>query len=310
MREERRSMLVAGHVLCRGDRRTFARHSLRTFVLLAGLYLAGSVAAQSPEPQPFPSLKSDTQTGTGEPSAAPGAPSPAAPKNAVAKGFADKVGNLAARREFAKAVALIDEALAKDKGNAELLRLRATVHCRAANIKLCLADAHRAVEADDDYVPAHLFRALELIDAGQPKDAIGDCETTIKVWPERPLGYNCRGLANRALREFAQALADFDEAIRRDPKFAIAYFNRGVTSMTQERPQDAIASFSAAIAINGKHDDSFAQRGRAHLAMGDLKAARADFTTALSLNPRNPAAILGTQVIQVGIALDALGGKK
>jgi len=83
-----------------------------------------------------------------------------APKNQVTKELAAKVQELAGRREFDKAITAITEALAADGNNAELYRLRATIQCRAARLKPCLEDADKAVQADAEYVPAYLFRAL------------------------------------------------------------------------------------------------------------------------------------------------------
>jgi tetratricopeptide (TPR) repeat protein len=154
-----------------------------------------------------------------------------------------------------------------------------------------------------------LFRGLARIDAGKAKEALLDCEATIRIWVERPLGYNCRGLANRALRDFPQAIVDFDEAIGKDGKFALAHYNKGVTYAQENKPDEAIASFSSAIAINDKLDDSYAQRGKMRIGKGDVAGARGDFAKALSLNGRNFTAAVGMEALQVGKALDALAGK-
>jgi tetratricopeptide (TPR) repeat protein len=287
---------------------------VRAIALLTGLCFAASAAAQTgirdDAPQPVPALESVNQS---EPPAVPATAPPSAvptePKYKVAKELADKVQDFAGRKEFAKAIALITETLTTDSGNAELYRLRATIQCRSANMKLCLEDADKAVETDKEYAPAYLFRGLARIDAGKPKEALLDCEATIRIWVERPLGYNCRGLANRALRDFPRAIADFDEAIIRDGKFALAHYNKGVTYTLENKPDEAIASFSSAIAINDKLDDSYAQRGKVRIGKGDVAGARGDFAKALSLNGRNFTAAVGIEAFQVGKALDALAGK-
>jgi tetratricopeptide (TPR) repeat protein len=287
---------------------------VRAVVLLAGLFLTVPAAAQtlvaSDEPRPTPPLEAGNQAmPPGQPAAAPATAAPAQSKHDVAKELTDKVQELAGRKDFAKAIALVTEALATESGNAELYRLRATIQCRAANMKLCLEDANKAVEADKEYTLAYLFRGLARIDAGLSKDALSDCEATIRMWPERPLGYNCRGLANRALRDFSRAIADFDEALSHDGKFASAHYNKGLTYMLQNKPDEAIASFSSAVKINDRYDDSYAQRGKALIGKGDVAGAKADFSKALSLNGRNYTAAVGIQALQVGKALDVLAGK-
>jgi tetratricopeptide (TPR) repeat protein len=288
---------------------------VRAIALLAGLCLATPAAAQAivQYDEPLPTLPFEV----GNQSAPPGLPAaalataaPAGSKNKVAKELTDKVQKLAGQKEFAKAMALITEALATDSGNAELYRLRAIIQCRTANMKLCLEDANKAVETDKEYTPAYLFRGLVRIDAGLPKDALSDCEATIRMWPKSPLGYNCRGLANHALRDFSRAIADFDEALSLDAKYAFAYYNKGLTYVLQNKPDEAIASFSSAVQINDKYDDSYAQRGKARIGKGDMAGARADFDKALSLNGRNHTAAVGMQALQAGTALDVLAGKQ
>lgn len=287
---------------------------MRAVALLAGLCFAASASAQMvPGELPRPISPFDMAD---EPSLA-GAevppdhvlPVPQEPRHAVPKELGDKVQEFASHGDFAKAIAAITEALAKDSDNAELYRLRATMQCRAANMKLCLEDAAKAVDADKDYAPALYFRGLARIDAGQARDALTDCESTIRIWSDRPQGYNCRGLAHRALRSYDLALADFDGALAKDAKFVLAAYNKGVTYALMNRPDDAIASFSSAIAINDKYDDAFAQRGKVRIHKGDVAGARADFARALALNGRNRTAGVGMEALQVGKALDALAGK-
>lgn len=314
-------IVITGYLRSRGVLETavcWEPNIVRAIVLLAGLCFAAFAAAQTIvlHDQPQPSLSFETvnqseppEPPATEPATAPSIVSPSETKYKVAKELIDKVQEHAGRREYAKAIALITEALATDSGNAELYRFRATIQCRAANLKLCLEDAGKAIETDKEYAPAYLYRGLVRIDSGQLKDALSDCEATIRIWPERPLGYNCRGLANREMRDFSRAIADFDEALSRDAKFAIAHYNKGLAYALQNKPDEAISSFSSAIQINDKYDDSFAQRGKARIGKGDVAAARADFGKALSLNGRNFTAAVGIQALQVGKALDTLAGK-
>jgi tetratricopeptide (TPR) repeat protein len=282
--------------------------------LLAGLCVAASASAQMvpgelPRPiLPFDMVDEPALAGA-EPAPDSAPPAPHEPKHAVPKELGDKVQEFASHGDFAKAIALITETLAKDSDNAELYRLRATLQCRAANMKLCLEDATKAVEADMDYAPAFLFRALARIDAGQARDALTDCEATIKIWSAQPQGYNCRGVAHRALRDYDLALADFDGALAKDAKFSPAPYNKGMTYALMNKPDDAIASFSSAIAINDRYDEAFAQRGKVRIHMGDVAGARGDFAKALSLNGRNRTAGVGMEALQVGKALDALAGR-
>jgi tetratricopeptide (TPR) repeat protein len=245
------------------------------------------------------------------------APTPAAPEKApaerkydVAKDLSGQIQEFLRRRDFANALALIDQALASESSNPELYILRATVQCRAGKMALCLEDASRAVDVDKEYAPSYLYRGMVRIESNQAREALPDCELVVRLRPDQPLGYDCRGLAKLALRDFSQAIADFDEALRKDSKSALAHYYKGVAYTVQNRQDAAIASFTTAIGLNDKHDDSFAQRGKARIGNGDVEGARADFAKALMLNGRNHTAAVGMQALQVGKALDALAGKK
>jgi tetratricopeptide (TPR) repeat protein len=247
-------------------------------------------------------------------------PAPAAPthssaeqaelKQGVAKELSVKVEELLRRKDVAGAMKLIDQALARDGANFALYRLRANTNCLLGKIDPCLEDLNRAINGEKEFVPAYLQRAMVQLDKRQPHAAMADCETAIKLWPERAEGYNCRGAVNRMLGNYPQALADLDNALNKNPKFWIARYQKGFVYALQEQNQEAIASFTAALAINDKDDDSYAQRGKLRGAGGDVEGARADFAKALVLNGRNHTAAVGMQALQVGKALDILSGNK
>ena len=141
------------------SRRIRDANVVRAVALLAGLCVAAAASAQSVsdiEAQMPLSIEEEghsAQQGQQLPVPPPVAPSPPTRtelKHSLSKELAQKVVALAAKGEFAKAIEAIDEALKTDSGNAELYRLRATVHCRARNLKLCLQDADRAVASDQD----------------------------------------------------------------------------------------------------------------------------------------------------------------
>jgi tetratricopeptide (TPR) repeat protein len=271
--------------------------------------LAGDAVAQQPAE---PAQPSGPPAGV-EP--APAAPTHSAAEQAelkqgVAKELSVKVEEFLRRNDVAGAMKLIDQALARDGSNFALYRLRANANCLLGKIDPCLEDLNRAINGEKEFVPAYLQRAMVQLDKQQTRAALADCETAIKLWPERAEGYNCRGVVNRMLGNYPQALADLDNALNKNPKFWIARYQKGFVYALQEKNQQAIASFTAALAINDKDADSYAQRGKLRSSGGDVEGARADFAKALALNGRNHTAAVGMQALQVGKALDVLSGKK
>ena len=135
---------------------------VRAVALLAGLCVAAAASAQGVSdielqiPLSIEEEGYSAQQGQQLPVPPPVAPSPptrAESKHSLSKELAQKVEALVAKRDFDKAIAAIDEVLKTESGNAELHRLRATVHCRAGNLNFCLQDADRAVASDQDIFP-------------------------------------------------------------------------------------------------------------------------------------------------------------
>jgi len=285
---------------------------------MIAVWLAVAACAAGAQELPAPSQPAEapppgTRAEPGQSPQTPGVastPQPAAPKPTVAQELRDRIEDLLRRREFAGALKLIDQALAQEGGNAALLLMRAQADCRFGRLDACLEDAGRALEADKDLVPAYLLRANARLDRGRPADALADCEAIMRLVPEEPIGYGCRGRVHRALRNYPQALADLDEALRRNARYWAALFDKGSVYALLGQPQQAIATYTAVIELNEKHDEAYAQRGTLRIAAGDVEGARTDFARALALNGRNHTAAVGAQALHVARALDALATKK
>jgi tetratricopeptide (TPR) repeat protein len=273
--------------------------------ILALIYLGADAPAVMAQEAPAASEHSATA-----PVGSPTIAQPGEPKHKVSVQLNVNVEDLLRRRDFAHALKLVDEALAQESGNAALLHLHAQINCRSGKLDPCLDDLNRAIELAKEFLPAYQLRANVRLDKGQPQDALADCEAITSLIPEKSEGYDCRGRAHRALRNYPLALADFDDALRKQARFWPALYNKGTVYALQGQAQQAIASYTAALAINDSHDESYAQRGTLRIAAGDVEGARADFVKALALNGRNHTAAVGAQALHVGKALDALAGNR
>ena len=214
------------------------------------------------------------------PTTAPAPVTPSDTKYKVSRNSPTRCRNFRGGREFAKAIALITEALTAESGNAELYRLRATIQCRAANIKLCLEDASKAVESDKEYAPGPFVSRVGSYRAGQPKDAVSDCEATIRIWADRPQGYNCRGSRQ-------QGVGDYPVPLQISTSLSSGQNSPSPTTTRASHTHlsklgEAIESFSVAIRSTTNSMIPMLQRGKRASAKGDVVGARADYAKALS----------------------------
>ena len=95
----------------------------------------------------------------------------------------------------------------------------------------------------------------------------------------RGIGYSMKGLRNRAL-------ADFNEAIRLDPKIVYAaYTNRGAIFMLQDKADLALADFDEAIRREPRDALAFSNRGWLKSLAHKNDEAILDLDRAIQLNP-------------------------
>ena len=115
--------------------------------------------------------------------------------------------------------------------------------------------------------------------------AIEDFDEAIRLKPDYAQAYHNRSIAylDRGLDE--RAIADLDNAIRLEPDYATAYFNRGLAYDRKGLYNRASDDYSKAILLQPDLDSAYFNRGRMHEAKGRQPSALQDFQRAYSLAP-------------------------
>ena len=118
--------------------------------------------------------------------------------------------------------------------------------------------------------------------------AIEDFDEAIRLKPDYAQAYHNRSIAylDRGLDE--RAIADLDNAIRLEPDYATAYFNRGLAYDRKGLYNRASDDYSKAILLQPDLDSAYFNRGRMHEAKGRQPSALQDFQRAYSLDPSDP----------------------
>jgi tetratricopeptide (TPR) repeat protein len=106
--------------------------------------------------------------------------------------------------------------------------------------------------------PDVLFRyssGIQMLEAGQYKEAIPQFDMVIRVLPKFAQAYNGRGLAHFHKDEIDLALEDFNTAIELKPNLADAYMNRVAIYLVKEQISEAVKDLEKALTIYEREGD-------------------------------------------------------
>ena len=138
----------------------------------------------------------------------------------------------------------------------------------------------------DLLVTNFLNNAVEHFANNDSKSAVSKLTQLISLDPNRPEGYDLRGIMYHKIKNTQKAITDFTKAIELDPKFYHAYNNRGRVYTDQKMYSKAIADFTKAIQLNPKFYDAYNNRGRVYTDQKMYSKAIADFSKAIELDPK------------------------
>jgi tetratricopeptide (TPR) repeat protein len=192
--------------------------------------------------------------------------------------IAERAAELLKQRRFADAVADCDTALRLDPGRVDLFAVRGRAHALLGESAAAFADFDAAIHADADRAAEHLTQRAKLhLECGDPRAAIDDADTALRLDDECLLAYEVRALAHRDLGELRNAADDFERAAR-DPS-AIA--PRVGLLFVLHQLQEWVALAAAADELLARAPElpqALELRGRAALALGEPAQARSVFT--------------------------------
>jgi tetratricopeptide (TPR) repeat protein len=190
----------------------------------------------------------------------------------------------------------LDRALAVGGGEARIYHWRARMRWERGETDLALADVAKALEyAPDSFRLRQLrgeinsaagrydlalaeFDALDAFQPGWPdlvndrcwaramagvelRKALADCDAVVDWDPNRPEGFDSRGLVKLRLGDLPGAIADYDAALAQDPEAATSLFGRGVAKRRSGDRAGGDADLVAARTLEPGIDKRFAGFG-------------------------------------------------
>jgi len=139
-------------------------------------------------------------------------------------------------------------------------------------------------------VAALLRTAATLIARQEPDEAIVLLDQAIRREPKGARGYELRGLARFAKKQYPRAIANYSSAIQLDPSSAEAYGQRGVCYRLMKQLERAGEDLDRALQLDPGLTTAYGARARLRLETEDHAGALADIRALLLRRPRDATA--------------------
>ncbi len=114
----------------------------------------------------------------------------------------------------------------------------------------------------------------------------------VKLWddvvqksPNKPIGYNNRGIAYAARGRTDEAVKEFKTALRLNPDYAEAHYNLGIAYLAQGRIDEAVNEYQAVLKLNPDHYNAYNNLGHAYLSKGQYDLAIEQLQAGLRMKP-------------------------
>jgi TonB family protein len=286
------------------------RVMLRLEVDAAGCMQRASVLHSSGDPQLDDAAIDVAEYSRYAPAVRSGVPVPASVSLPVAFSLSDSLSapvdaylrtgaNLAARGEYAGAIAQFVEALKIDPRSDLALSQRGLAYLRQRNSELARQDFDAAFAINPRNAEVFLGRGYLASNASDLREAVAQFTSSLEVAPQSTDALRARAGAYSQLGMWDKALADGAEIIRLWPDSSNSYVFRGNLLLDRGQYDLAIADFNKALEIAPRADVALADRGLAYVWNHNYDLARNDLEAAFAINSKSAVVARGRGLLAV-----------
>ncbi len=180
------------------------------------------------------------------------------------------------------------DAAAERKERPEIFANRGVARFQTGDVDGAREDLNRALDLDDESVPAYLNRAMVRQATGDVVGALKDFGRVVELDPDNADAYASRGYLRLEQGELEAAVEDFEQAIEARPYDATNYYNLGNAYAEQAEWEEAIEQYDQAIELDPEDPQAYSNRGSAKVQLQDFQGAIDDWNEATDLDPYNP----------------------
>jgi tetratricopeptide (TPR) repeat protein len=171
---------------------------------------------------------------------------------------------------------------------AEIFANRGVARFQTGDVEGAREDLNRAIDMDDESVPAYLNRAMLRQATGDLVGAFKDYDKVVEIDPENADAFASRGYLRLEQGELDDAVEDFQKAIDIRPYDASNYYNLGNAYAEKAEWEKAIEQYDEAIELDPEDPQAYSNRGSAKIQLEDFHGAIDDWNEATDLDPYNP----------------------
>ncbi len=183
------------------------------------------------------------------------------------------------RERFDEALALLENAVQVDRGNADAYYLRGVAYENLQRFDQALEAYNQCLKIQPDHTDAFNNRGVIHGRMGNLDLAAGDLARAVELNPDDALAWSNLGLAYHEIGDLDSAVKYYSEAAKRSKSPQILY-QRGNSHLAAKRFQDAIDDYSRAIENDSMYSRAYLNRAIAYFRSGDSLSAAADLDRA------------------------------
>ena len=168
----------------------------------------------------------------------------------------------AEKKEFVRAIADFDRAVAALPGEASFDYSRGTAYLDVPDYDKAIADLDHALQIKPGHAESLANRCIARVMAGSELDvALADCNEALRIQPGDPITIQNRGLVYARQGKFTEAFNHFDAVCKAYPRAARALYGRGVAHVKLGRKALGDADIAAATALDRTLPELFERMG-------------------------------------------------
>ena len=220
----------------------------------------------------------------------------------TAEGFSRRGSALAARRDFAHAIADLTRACELAPNEPQYFYERAQAYAQNKQPALARADVDQVLKLKPDHVPALVWRAERHVHEHNEAGALADLDAADHAATPQADNRLAMGEIYSQERHFAQAIAQYNLWIAvhdDDARLGWAYTVRcRARALLGQELDKALGDCNKALHLNSSNPAALDSRGLVRLRQGDFGHAVSDYSESLHLEPRNPWSLYGRGLAQ------------
>ena len=169
------------------------------------------------------------------------------------------IENLIKNEEYKLALAEIEQELAGNAYNIDLLSLKATVHHKLEEYTEEITIYNSLINLIPGNAGNYAARGLSYHAIGEHKQALADFTKAIELEPDNGYRYASRAFIKDYQGDHLGAMDDYNKALKLDPEDMISLNNRGLVEEKLGRQHLAQESFARADALAGVDNQQYNQ---------------------------------------------------